>query len=544
MYSLFCFAQFFFHVICAVLTVVGVARASRTLHQVCIEKFLNAPLRYFEETPSGRLLSRFGTDLSQIDSLVCVYLEEMVGFSFNLLMLGIVIIIRNPFMLPFLTVASVAFWIPCVAGFRTRAKARKLANAAMGPLFSNLTEMQAGRSNIIRVMDLGSFFTERHYEFQDAQTCYNHIGMETMNFGRFAVDLSNTVLVSVAVATCLLSDTSPQNTGIILSYSILFGKLSQLCNSTFSQLFTWGVNLERMLELMEGSLPQEQVGGKTFDDLWPARGEIEFRNVSLRYRQGAPLILKGLNIRIAAGERVGIVGRTGAGKSSLVTCLFRLVDSTLLGGEIYLDGLDTCQVSLTTLRRGLAMIPQEPVLMEGTARKNLDPFEEFDDLHLNKALQSAHLGHVNLDSTVVGSGMALSAGEQQLLCFARVLLLQRRVIVMDEPTAAIDPQTDAKIQTLLRQSFHGASVLCVAHRLQTVLDYHRILVMSDGCVAEEGPAEVLLKRPGSLLSQFHNAAKDEPQQTSDTEITNDCKDHCQSSLVTNISLPGCVDTEA
>jgi ABC-type multidrug transport system fused ATPase/permease subunit len=292
-------------------------------------------------------------------------------------------------------------------------------------------------------------------------------------------------------------------------------------------------------------LPQEKVGGKTFDDLWPARGEIEFRNVSLRYRQGAPLILQGLNIRIAAGERCGIVGRTGAGKSSLVTCLFRLVDSTLLGGEIYLDGQDTNQVSLNTLRRGLAMIPQEPVLMEGTARKNLDPFEEFDDIDLNKALQSAYLSHVGLNSMVVGSGVALSAGEQQLLCFARVLLLRRRVIVMDEPTAAIDPQTDAKIQTLLRQSFHGASVLCVAHRLQTILDYDRILVMADGCVAEEGPADVLLKRSGSLLSQFHNAATDAPQETHDVEVSNlDCDQHGENSAAeTAALLPGYVDSK-
>lgn len=274
--------------------------------------------------------------------------------------------------------------------------------------------------------------------------------------------------------------------------------------------------------------------------MWPTAGKINFFNVSLRYRPSLPLVLKNVSFVVPAGHKVGVVGRTGAGKSSLLVALLRLVDP-LDAGHIYLDDVDIGQLGLHVLRASVAVIPQDPVLFSGSVRDNLDPFRRYSDIELNQALLRCHLLHpptettsssggaasssstssssaaapssssggakkqsVSLDDVVTENGANFSVGQRQLLCIARALVGRSRVILMDEATAAVDVETDALIQQTIRQECRNATVLTIAHRLNTILDSDKVLVLEQGEVAEyDAPSALLAKgAEQSLFAQL------------------------------------------
>jgi ABC-type multidrug transport system fused ATPase/permease subunit len=226
---------------------------------------------------------------------------------------------------------------------------------------------------------------------------------------------------------------------------------------------------------------------------WPEHGEIIFNHVQMRYREGLPLVLKDLNMHVAAGERIGVVGRTGAGKSSIMSTLFRLVE--ISGGSITIDGVDISTIGLHDLRSKLAIIPQDPTLFKGTIRSNLDPFNEHSDLELWSALRQADLvsndaaiedksGRIHLDSVVEEEGLNFSLGQRQLMALARALVRGSQIIVCDEATSSVDFETDQKIQKTIVDGFKGKTLLCIAHRLKTIIGYDRICVMDAGAIAE------------------------------------------------------------
>merc|ERR1712216_199308 len=230
-------------------------------------------------------------------------------------------------------------------------------------------------------------------------------------------------------------------------------------------------------------------------------GSIRFVNVSMRYRQGLPLVLQGLSLSIEPGQRVGVCGRTGAGKSSVVVALFRLAE--LHGGHIEMDGVDISSVPLAELRSSLSIVPQDPILFVGTVRSNLDPEGRHQDEHLWDALASCRMGSAveGLDMAVAENGENFSVGERQLLCLARAFLPKdAKVLVLDEATAAVDYQTDHVIQAALRQLPKTCTILTIAHRLDTILDYDRILVMQAGQAAEYDDPDTLLQNQDSLFS--------------------------------------------
>jgi len=273
-------------------------------------------------------------------------------------------------------------------------------------------------------------------------------------------------------------------------------------------------SLERLLELQSDRVPCEAwPAGADFIDAspttaiapnWPSSGHIAFEGVQLRYRPGLPLVVHGLSMELSAGERLGIVGRTGAGKSSISVLLFRLVEPA--GGRITIDGVDITTLPLHRLRSSLGMIPQSPVLLQGTVRQNLDPFGdrrgEAGEATMRDVLARAQLGELDLDARVGAGGVGLSLGEGQLISFARCLLLSTCVICLDEPTASVDKDTDAKLQALIRTAFSGRTLLCIAHRLQTVIDFDRLLVMEAGRVAALGTPSALLEDRSSAFSQI------------------------------------------
>lgn len=262
------------------------------------------------------------------------------------------------------------------------------------------------------------------------------------------------------------------------------------------------VNVERALEYTRLDQETETEVEPAAD--WPEAGEIRFSKICLRYHPDASPILSDLTLAIQSGWKVGIVGRTGAGKSSLIAALFRL---GFIDGSISIDGIDTASIALRCLRSRVSIIPQDPVLFSATIRCNLDPFQHFTDDELWAALADVELKSFipMLDCRVTESGSNFSIGQRQLICLARAILRKDRILVLDEATANVDPQTDALIQRTIRKRFVGSTVLTVAHRLQTVMDSDRILVLDGGRIVEFNDPHVLLQQPDGLLSQMVRA---------------------------------------
>lgn len=323
-------------------------------------------------------------------------------------------------------------------------------------------------------------------------------------------------VIGVLVVTSRFN-VSPSISGLVLSYVLSIAQMLQFTvrqlaevendmNAT-ERVHYYGSELEEEAPLHLGEVPAS----------WPEKGHIEFKDTKMRYRAELPLVLKGLSMDVQGGERIGIVGRTGAGKSSIMSALFRLTE--LSGGTIQIDGVDISKIGLYDLRSRLAIIPQDPALFKGTIRSNLDPFNEHADLELWSALRRAYLigedtlgvdaetvlpepstgtttpvtasdskprptNRLTLESPVDEEGLNFSLGQRQLMALARALVRDARIIVCDEATSSVDFETDQKIQRTMAQGFHGKTLLCIAHRLRTIINYDRICVMDQGQIAE------------------------------------------------------------
>ena len=309
------------------------------------------------------------------------------------------------------------------------------------------------------------------------------------------------LVTGILIASCRFQ-ASPSTAGMVLSYVLsislqitfavrMYSDLENQMNSV-ERVDYYGANLEE-----EAALHSAEIRPG-----WPEKGRITFSDVHMRYRPGLPLVLNGLSMDVQGGERIGIVGRTGAGKSSIMTALFRLTE--LSSGIITIDGVDIASIGLQDLRTRLAIIPQDPTLFKGTIRSNLDPFEEHTDLELWSAMKKAHLvgqefpddkffstggelasaETLHLDTHVDQEGLNFSLGQRQLMGLARALVRDSRIIVCDEATSSVDFETDNKVQETMARGFEGKTVLCIAHRLRTIIHYDRICVMDQGRIAE------------------------------------------------------------
>lgn len=318
--------------------------------------------------------------------------------------------------------------------------------------------------------------------------------------------------VCISTASALLpvlpfaiQDARASFVGVALIHSLELSKFIQSLAQMFAQMEQKFTSPERIFEF--GAVESEAVLVAPQDTNlpagWPLKGAIEFRDVTMRYRPELDPALRGLSFVVGAGEKLGIVGRTGSGKSSIIVTLLRLTEREY--GTISIDGQDLLQLGLQRLRTSLSMIPQEPVLFGSTTlRLNLDPFNEYSDAAVLDALTKVQMNKADalmngLDTKVSEDGGSFSLGQRQLLCLARAVLRRSRVILLDEATASVDGETDALIQQTIREAFHNSTVLCIAHRIRTILDSDKVLVMSHGICQELGPPQELLGSSGSQL---------------------------------------------
>jgi len=303
---------------------------------------------------------------------------------------------------------------------------------------------------------------------------------------------------SAAFIILLVGSANPAELGLALTYAFMLPYFLQLWAQLAGMLKLGMTSLERLLQCMGDDLPQEPPWQSATDASlvgrgWPSQGTVTFSDVSLIYRPGLPAAVRHCSFEIPGGSKVGVVGRTGAGKSSLFVLLFRLVDAA--EGKIMIDGENVSNIGLLTLRRGMAIIPQEALLLEGSVYANIDPFGEHKRENVLDVLAKVGLGGLQ-----DAEPRHLSAGQRQLLQMARTLVRSVRLVVMDEPTSNVDPNTDALMQRLVRDELQGRTVITIAHRLDTVIDADRVLVMEKGNVAEYGRPHELLASRGILAA--------------------------------------------
>ena len=392
----------------------------------------------------------------------------------------------------------------------TARQVKRMESVSRSPIYTHFSETISGASTIRAYSRQQDFISENESRIDRNQVCYYPSYVSSRWLSVRLETIGNLILAFAALFAVLSKGTiDPGAVGLSLSYALnVTGALNMLVRMS-SEVETNMVSVERIQEYQEVpqeaafSIPENEPGPE-----WPEDGEVTFDNYQTRYRAGLDLVLRGIDCRVSSGEKIGIVGRTGAGKSSLTLALFRIVEAA--GGSISIDGVNISQLGLGRLRSAITIIPQDPVLFAGNMRMNLDPLEDYSDSAIWGALEHAHLQSTvaalpgGLQYEVAEGGSNLSVGQRQLVCLARALLRKTKVLVLDEATAAVDLETDDLVQATIRREFDDCTVLTIAHRLNTIMDSHRVMVLDAGRVTEfASPSELLADKN----SVFHGMAR-------------------------------------
>lgn len=518
-------------------------RASRVLFEGLAFAVLRAPLRWLDTIPVGRVLNRFTSDFNMLDSRISMDL----AFMLHNLMHVISVVIAGLFVSPFMIVFAIALLSICMyfamrylAGAR---EVKRLESNAKSPVFEQFGSVLMGIGTI-RAFDKSDAYLDKMYAKIDKHCrAYWHLWLFNRWMG-WRLNMVGAVFAAITAALIVSITTIDSSlAGFALSFALGLSEsviwfLRQYSNVELDMNAT-----ERIVEY--SNITIENQGGVDAPAAWPTEGNLEANDLVVAYAPDLPPVLKGLTFRVARNQRVGVVGRTGAGKSSLTLALFRFLEAR--SGSIHIDGIDISKIKLYDLRSRLAIIPQDPVLFSGTVRTNLDPFEQHTDEELKEALVRVHLvsstasmnpsgapsGSVtpnpglhpdqaaadspttstanddtnrnifrSLSSKISEGGLNLSQGQRQLLCLARAIVSRPKIMVLDEATSAVDMETDALIQRSIREEFTDSTLIVIAHRLSTIADFDRILVMGEGKVVEYDEPRNLMAREGGTFKDM------------------------------------------
>ena len=476
------------------LSILG-TRSSRVLLQQAMTRVLRAPMSFFDTTPLGRITNRFAKDVDIMDNNLT---DAMRMYFFTLAMITSVFILIIVYFHYFAIALGPLFLMFLFSASYYRASAREIKrheSVLRSGVFARFGEGVSGTASI-RAYGLQDHFIDGVKHEVDQMNSAYYLTFSNQRWLSVRLDAIGNLLVFTTGILVVTSrfNVQPSIAGLVLSYILSIVQMIQFTVRQLAEVENAMVSTERLYYYGTQLDEEPPLHLKDVPDSWPQKGEIVFNEVQMRYRDGLPLVLQGLNMKVAGGERIGVVGRTGAGKSSIMSTLFRLVE--LSGGSITIDGVNIATVGLKDLRTRLAIIPQDPTLFRGTIRSNLDPFNEHTDLELWSALRQSDLvgpdenlydkthGRIHLDGIVEEEGLNFSLGQRQLMALARALVRGSQIIVCDEATSSVDMETDQKIQRTIQTGFKGKTLLCIAHRLKTIINYDRICVMDQGRIAE------------------------------------------------------------
>lgn len=483
-------------------------------HDKMFRKIMSCPMSFFDSTPTGRILNRFAKDQEEIDNVLPSHLDPF--FQYCLLVTFTLIIIASifPWILLAVLIIGILFTVILFLFQKGIRKMKKMENISRSPCISLATSTFQGLSTVhaynvqdshIKMFMCLNDVNSNHYFLFNA-------GTRWLSFWLDFLAATMTLLVSLFVILSSNELISPSLKGLAMSYTIQLTGMLQYVVRQSTEVEARFSSVERIQEYITGCTSESarHIKDAEIPKDWPKNGAITFQDYKMRYRENTPIVLDGLNMSIKGGEKLGIVGRTGSGKSSLGVALFRLVEPA--EGGILIDGVDVAAIGLHDLRSKLSIIPQDPVLFIGTIRYNLDPFENYSDDEIWAALAKTYMKDSilqldgKLQAPVLENGENFSVGQRQLMCMARALLRNSKIILLDEATASIDAETDCLIQNTIKEAFRNCTMLTIAHRINTVLYSDRILVMDNGQIAELDPPDVLQQRPGSLFSSLLTAA--------------------------------------
>uniref|UniRef100_A0A182IP70 ABC-type glutathione-S-conjugate transporter n=1 Tax=Anopheles atroparvus TaxID=41427 RepID=A0A182IP70_ANOAO len=476
-----------------------------------VEAVLRLPVAFFDITPTGRILGRFSQDLDVLDYKLYATVSVLTYCLFEVVATLVVICISTPIFAAVIVPIGILYYGVQRFYVATSRQLKRLESVSRSPIYSHFGETIQGVQTIRAYNVQERFITESDERVDSNQLCYCPSIIANRWLAVRLEMVGNMIILFAALFAVLGRESmNPGLVGLSVSYALQITQTLNWLVRMTSDVETNIVAVERIKEY--GETKQEapwELPNSTLPRDWPEQGQVEFRDFQVRYREGLDLVLRGISFTVNGGEKVGIVGRTGAGKSSLTLALFRIIESA--GGSIVIDGQDIAQLGLHALRSRLTIIPQDPVLFSGTLRINLDPFNTHSDDEIWKALEHAHLKAfvkgltAGINHEVTEGGENLSVGQRQLICLARALLRKTKVLILDEATAAVDLETDDLIQATIRTEFNDCTVLTIAHRLNTIMDSDKVIVLDKGQIVEfAAPGELLQSR----TSAFYSMAKD------------------------------------
>ncbi|XP_035829327.1 canalicular multispecific organic anion transporter 1-like [Aplysia californica] len=433
-------------------------RAADRLHGFLLERLFHAPMSFFDQTPIGRILNRFSRDMDTVDNTLPLILRDWIVCAALIFVTLVVVLVQTPLFAVVLVPLVILYMLIQSYYVRTSRQLKRIESIARSPIYVHFSESITGAA-VIRAYRAGQRFvleSQRRVDYNQVYYFASQAALRYVGVGEQDVP------------------------GLYIETSYIF--------------------LPQADVIIPDNRPAKS---------WPSKGVVEFNRYQTRYREGLDLVLKGVNCCINSGEKVGIVGRTGAGKSSLTLCLFRIIEA--VNGSIIIDGVNIADIGLHDLRSRLTILPQDPVLFSGTLRMNIDPFDQYTDDQLWQAIERSHLKpfvmaqQERLMYQCGEEGSNLSVGQRQLVCLARALLRHTRILILDEATAAIDLETDTLIQNTIRESFKECTILAIAHRLNTIMDYDRIIVMDAGVIKEFDTPKRLIEQRGVFFSMCKDA---------------------------------------
>ncbi|XP_055020449.1 ATP-binding cassette sub-family C member 4-like [Boleophthalmus pectinirostris] len=477
---------------------------------------LRSPVRFFDINPIGRILNRFSKDIGQMDSMLPITFVDF--YQLFLQNLGVIAVAASviPLILIPVTFLLILFLYLRRFYLQTSRDIKRLEATTRSPVFSHLSSSLQGLWTI-RAFRAADGLQTQFDSYQDVHSSTWFLFLMTSRWFALRLDGICSVFITLTAFGCILlrNGLHAGEVGLVLTYAVTLVGNFQWTVRQSAEVENMMTSVERVVEYteLESEAPWETDKKPPPD--WPKHGTVTFNRVNFCYSEDGPLVLNDLSFSLQPSEKVGVVGRTGAGKSSLVSALFRLSEPE---GKIYIDGVLTSELGLHDLRQKMSIIPQDPVLFSDTVRKNLDPFCQHTDGELWNALEEVQLKSVvedlpgRLETVLAESGSNFSVGQRQLVCLARAVLRKNRILVIDEATANVDPRTDELIQKTIRKKFKDCTVVTIAHRLNTIIDSDRILVLDNGVIQE-------LDSPFALLQNTEGAFFKMVQQLGQAETT-------------------------
>lgn len=511
-------------------------RVSKEIFKLLLDRVMRAKIRFFDSTPIGRIMNRFSRDIEGVDQELGPYTEAAIVTFISCVATIIVITLITPAFLIFAIFIMLLYMQVGVSYLTLSRDLKRYESITRSPIHQHFTETLVGVTTIRAYCDETRFLVENMQRIDRNNRPFFYVWVNNRWLAMRADMIGCMVtFLSAALAVYSARHIDSGMAGISLSFAVSFSDGALWLLRTYANVEINMNSVERIQEYIENT--EQEPAAYTKQDppsSWPQRGEIEVHDLSIKYAPQLPRVINEISFNVGAAQKIGVVGRTGAGKSTIIQSFFRFVEPD--SGYIKIDGVNISDIGLTPLRRGLTIIPQDPTLFAGTLRSNLDIYDQYSDMSMYQSLKRVNLitnedfakisntgfqyqsqvgdtsdEHENinkfldLDSEITEGGGNLSQGERQLICLARALLKSPKILMLDEATASIDYESDAKLQKTIRDEFSSSTIITIAHRLKTIIDYDRILVLDAGQIKQyDHPYKLITQND----SQFRSMCED------------------------------------